>query len=97
MRELTYSSQVFLFNFGDFYLNLLTLIINDLEVLFQHFIIVGPPYYYIITATGTALNDFTIRNAKGSVASAEKYFIIKKTSFLFGEKFATINNRRKYY
>ena len=53
-------------------------------------------HYYVITAARTALDSFTIVNTKGDIMSAKKYFIIKRTLFLFKKKFAITSNKRKY-
>ena len=44
----------------------------------------------------TALDGFTVGNTKDSITSAKKYFVIKRTLFLFKKKFATTDNRRRY-
>ena len=66
-------------------------------MLFRHFIIAGLTYYYIITATGAALNGFTVKNIEDSAISAKKYFIIKGATFMFKKKFIIVNNKKKYY
>ena len=48
-------------------------------------------------AARTALNSFTVSNAKGSIISAEKYFIIKRTLFIFKKKFMMTKNQKRYY
>ena len=72
-------------------------IINNLEVLFEHFIIIQITYYYIIITARTALNSFTVKEAENHAVSTKKYFIIKKTLFTFRKEFATTSNRRRYY
>ena len=53
-------------------------------------------HYYIITAARATLDGFIINNIKDSIASVKKYFIIKRTLFLFKKKFMTADNRRRY-
>ena len=54
-------------------------------------------YYYIIIIIRTALDGFTVGNAKSSIVSAEKYLIIKRTLFTFRKKFIITGNRKRYY
>ena len=58
--------------------------------------VAGLTYYYIIIIIRTTLDSFIIGNIKGNIISAKKYFVIKKTLFLFKKKFATTGNRRRY-
>ena len=71
--------------------------INGFEVLFKHFIIAGATHYYIIMAIRAVLNGFIIRKAKSGIISIKKYFIIKRTSFVFKKKFVITDNKRRYY
>ena len=71
--------------------------INNLEVLFGHFIIIRMTHYHIIIVIRTALNSFIVRKAKSGIISIRRYFIIKKTLFIFKKKFVTTSNRRRYY
>ena len=73
-----------------------TFIINNFKVLFRHFIIARATHYYIITATRAALNSFIIRKTKSGTINTERYFVIKRTLFIFEKKFATISNRGKH-
>ena len=70
-------------SFCDFRFNLFVFLINVLEILLYYFMVARATYYYIITAARAALDGFIISNAEGSTASARKYFIIKRTLFLF--------------
>ena len=83
-------------SFSNFCLNLFIFLVNVLEMVFSHLLVAQATHYYIITAARTALDGFTVSNAKGSTISIRKYFIIKRTLFTFGKKFATTNNRRRY-
>ena len=73
-----------------------TFIINVLEMVFNYLSVTRATYYYIIIVARTALNSFTVGNAKGSIIRAKRYFIIKKTLVMFGKKFTTTSNKRKY-
>ena len=55
------------------------------------------PHRYIIIAVRAIFNNFVICDTKSIITSAGKYFIIKRTLFVFKKKFATTNNRKKYY
>ena len=44
----------------------------------------------------TALHNFTVGNIKGSTTGTRKYFVIKKTLFLFKKEFVTTNNKKRY-
>ena len=72
-------------------------VINGLEIVFSYFTITGPTHCNIITTTRTTLDGFIVGNAKGSTASAKRYFVIKRTLFTFRKEFATTSNRRRYY
>ena len=82
---------------NNFCFNLFAFMINNLEIVFRHLSVAQVTHYYIIIATRTALNGFAVSNTKSSTASAEKYFVIKRTLFTFRKKFATTNNRRRHY
>ena len=71
--------------------------VNDLEMVFRHLAVVRLTHCYIIIIMRTILDGFAVGNAKGSIISVKKYFVIKKISFAFGKKFAIISNRRRYY
>ena len=80
----------------NFCLNLFAFIINSLEMLFRYFTVAQITHYQIITATRTALNSFIVGEAEGYTINIRKYFIIKRTPFVFEKKFATTGNRRRY-
>ena len=62
----------------------------------SHLIVTQITHYYIITAARTALDGFTVGNAKDSTVSAKKFFIIKRTLFSFKKKFATTGDKKRY-
>ena len=62
----------------------------------SHLTVAKITYYYIIIVMRTALHSFTVRNAKGGIISIRRYLIIKRIMFLFREKFATTNSKRRY-
>ena len=83
--------------FKNFRLNSFTFTVNNLEIVFRHLVVTELTHYYIIMITRITLDGFIVGNAKSSIISAEKYFIIKKTLFAFRKKFMITNSRRKYY
>ena len=67
--------------FRNFRFNLFIFLINILEIMLHYLIVTQATHYYIITVVRTSLNNFTVADAEGSIVSAEKYFIIKRTLF----------------
>ena len=80
----------------DFRFNLFIFLINVLKIVLSYLIVTRITHYYIITAVRTTLYGFTVSNTKGSIISARKYLIIKRTLFLFKKKFITAGNKRRY-
>ena len=62
----------------------------------RYLVVISATHYYIIMAARTALHSFTVGNAKGSIASTKRHFVIKKTLLLFRKKFATASSRRRH-
>ena len=88
---------MFLIGFKNFRLNAFTFTVNNLEILFQYLVVTRPTYYYIIIIMRITLDGFTVSNAKGSITSAKKYFVIKRILFMFKKKFITTNNKKRHY
>ena len=82
---------------SNFCLNSFIFMIDGLEVAFSYLIIAGLTCCHVVITTRATLDGFIISNAKGSTASAEKYFVIKRILFAFKKEFAATDNRRKHY
>ena len=66
-------------------------------MVFGYLLIARTPHRHIIIVARATFNNLIIGNTKSIITGAERYLIIKKTSFTLGKKFAIISNRRKYY